>query len=218
MKRGAVLLGSRVKIAEDVAVIHNPGESLMPVVLNDDCEIGFYCVLHPGVQVGVGARISSHVVMERECVIGDNGFVGCHTILRPQTIAGARTAICHCVVSEGWSTIGEDCIVHDHTQLTKGAKIEDKVFIGPKVNFTNDPYIAHHRRDLHPDWFSPPTIKYGARVGSSAILVAKKGGLLLGRNCLVGAGAVVNKDVPDNAIVMGIPARVVGEVSIAERI
>ena len=90
--------------------------------------------------------------------------------------------------------------------------IEDEVFVGHGVMFTND-LPARHKSGRSPqteaDWKVEPTlVRRGASIGSNATIVA---GVTIGEGALVGAGAVVTKDVPDHAIVAGVPARVIGD-------
>jgi acetyltransferase-like isoleucine patch superfamily enzyme len=91
--------------------------------------------------------------------------------------------------------------------------IEDEVFVGHGVMFTNDLYPRAVRPDGRPqtdaDWTCLPTrVRRGASIGSNATILP---GLVIGAGALVGAGAVVTSDVPDHAIVVGVPARVVGD-------
>ncbi len=99
--------------------------------------------------------------------------------------------------------IGDRCKVEAFAFIPSGVTIEDEVFIGPHVCFTND---------LTPkaigQWELVPTlVKKGASVGANATVIC---GATIGKNALVGAGAVVTKDVPDNAVVVGCPARLIG--------
>jgi len=99
--------------------------------------------------------------------------------------------------------IGDRCKLEAFAFIPSGVTIEDEVFVGPHVCFTND---------LHPvavgDWEMTPTlVKKGASIGANATVVC---GVTIGRNAMVGAGAVVTRDVPDNAVVIGCPARLMG--------
>jgi acetyltransferase-like isoleucine patch superfamily enzyme len=110
--------------------------------------------------------------------------------------------------------IGERCKISSHSFVCEGVTIEDEVFVGHGVMFTNDllPRAATDAGGVQRDgdWECTPTlVRRGASIGSNATIVA---GVTVGRSALVGAGAVVTRDVPDHAIVAGNPARVVGDV------
>ncbi len=112
------------------------------------------------------------------------------------------------------ATIGVRCKISSHTFVCEGVVIEDHVFIGHGVMFTNDRYPRATTTDgslqSEADWKVEPTlVKRGASIGSNATIIC---GVTVGTGALVGAGAVVNKDVPDYAIVAGVPARVIGNL------
>ncbi|MBN2312532.1 MAG: N-acetyltransferase [Sedimentisphaerales bacterium] len=106
--------------------------------------------------------------------------------------------------------IGRNCKVSSHTFICEGVTIEDNVFIGHGVTFINDRYPGAVGPDgslqTDDDWDCIPTfVERGASIGSRATLLC---GITIGENALVGAGSVVTKDVPPNAVVAGNPARV----------
>jgi len=106
--------------------------------------------------------------------------------------------------------IGRRCKISSHTFICEGVTIDDNVFVGHGVMFTNDKYPRATNADgssqSEADWSVIPTrVKRGASIGSNATIVA---GVTIGENALVGAGAVVTRDVPDGATVAGVPARV----------
>jgi dTDP-4-dehydrorhamnose 3,5-epimerase-like enzyme len=92
-------------------------------------------------------------------------------------------------------------------QLWDGIRIEDDVFVGPNVTFTNDPFPRSKR---YPSKYETTLIQKGASIGANATLLP---GITVGQNAMIGAGAVVTKDVPPNAILSGNPARITGYVS-----
>ncbi len=127
---------------------------------------------------------------------------------------GSQTRIGPFVEIQRGVTVGARCKISSHTFICTGVTIEDEVFIGHGVMFTNDRYPRATNEDGSPqtagDWQMLPTrVKRRASIGSNATLLA---GITVGENALVGAGAVVTRDVPDFAIVVGVPARVVGDV------
>jgi UDP-2-acetamido-3-amino-2,3-dideoxy-glucuronate N-acetyltransferase len=108
--------------------------------------------------------------------------------------------------------VGRRCKISSHSFLCEGVTIEDNVFIGHGVVFTNDKYPRATNADGEPqseaDWKVVPTIvRQGASIGSNATVLA---GVTIGENAMVGAGAVVTRDVPGGETVAGVPARRVG--------
>jgi UDP-2-acetamido-3-amino-2,3-dideoxy-glucuronate N-acetyltransferase len=130
---------------------------------------------------------------------------GCH--IGEETKIGAFVEIRKGVV------IGKRCKIQAFAFIPEGVTIEDGVFIGPHVCFTNDlfPRAVNEDGSLQSatDWVTTPTlVKAGASVGANATILC---GITIGRSALVGAGAVVTKDVPDFAIVGGNPAKELGD-------
>jgi len=111
------------------------------------------------------------------------------------------------------AVVGSRCKVSSHTFICEGVTIEDEVFIGHGVMFINDLYPQATNEDgslqTDADWQLVTTrVKRRASIGSNATIL---GGVTIGKHALVGAGAVVTHDVPDHAVVAGVPARVVGD-------
>jgi len=134
---------------------------------------------------------------------------------------GARTRVWQFVVILPGAHIGEDCNINAHcfiendvligdrvtvkcgVYLWDGLRVADDVFIGPNVTFTNDRFPRSRQR---PERFETTTIERGASIGAGAVILP---GLTIGSRAMVAAGSVVTRDVPENALVMGSPARIV---------
>lgn len=119
---------------------------------------------------------------------------------------GADCNICSHVLIENDVTVGNRVTVKSGVQLWDGLRIEDDVFIGPNVTFTNDPFPRSKQYDQYSAAFSVTTVKAGATIGGGATILP---GITIGPHAMVGAGAVVTKSVPDGAVVVGNPARIV---------
>ena len=109
------------------------------------------------------------------------------------------------------SKIGSRCKISSHTFICEGVTLEDEVFIGHNVTFTNDRFPRSTAKDgrlqTEADWKCIPTlVKRGAAIGSGATLLC---GITIGEDALVGAGSVVTRDVPAGAVVAGNPARII---------
>ncbi len=127
---------------------------------------------------------------------------------------GAETKIGTFVEIQKNAVVGARCKISSHSFICEGVKIEDEVFIGHGVKFTNDIYPRAVNEDgslqSEVDWKVIETrVKRGASIGSNATILA---GVTIGARALVGAGAVVTRDVPDFAIASGVPAQVTGDV------
>lgn len=125
-------------------------------------------------------------------------------------LAGARIGqdcnICDHVFIEHDVVLGDRVTVKCGVQLWDGLRLGDDVFIGPNATFTNDPFP---RSKQYPTEFAQTVVAEGASIGGGAVILP---GVRVGRRAMVGAGAVVTRDVPPNAIVVGNPARIVGYV------
>ncbi|HYM79338.1 MAG TPA: acyltransferase [Candidatus Dormibacteraeota bacterium] len=134
------------------------------------------------------------------CTLGDETKVGAFVEIQKNALIGKR------------------CKISSHTFICEGVTIEDDVFVGHGVMFINDLYpraTTDGRLQTEDDWEVMPTrVKRGASLGSGAVILA---GVTIGEGALIGAGAVVTRDVPDQQIVKGVPARVVRRVPRSEQ-
>ena len=156
--------------------------------------MGFFrhdsAIVDDGAQVGEGSRIwhfvhvSSGAVVGRNVVLGQNVFVG------------------------GGAVIGDDCKVQNNVSIYDGVVLEDGVFCGPSAVFTNvqNPRARVERKTE----FRETRVGTGATLGANCTIVC---GVTIGRYAFIGAGAVVTRDVPDHALVAGVPARHIGWMS-----
>lgn len=151
---------------------------------------GQYCVIFPDVSIGEETRLGNFVMIRSNTQIGQGCTIGSYVDI------------------EGDVIIGNHVSLQSACYITRGVIIEDDVFCGPRVTTMNDKHICHRRSGLT---FvrNAPRILRAARVGGGSVLLPD---VTIGENAFVGAGSVVTKDVPARAIVVGNPARVVGQV------
>ncbi|MCP1265086.1 acyltransferase [Aeromonas hydrophila] len=135
--------------------------------------------------------------------IGEGTRVWQFSIILENAKIGTECNICAHTLIENDVTIGNRVTVKSGVYIWDGATIEDNVFIGPCVAFTNDKLP---RSKVYPEQFSRIHIKKNASIGANATLLA---GVTIGAYAMVGAGAVVTKDVPDYAVVVGNPAKII---------
>jgi UDP-2-acetamido-3-amino-2,3-dideoxy-glucuronate N-acetyltransferase len=147
--------------------------------------------------VGASTRIWAYTHVMEGAIIGTNCNIGSH-----------------CFIESGVS-IGDRVTIKNGNHLWEGVLLENEVFVGPGVCFTNDRYPRSPRlpvasaRYATQDWLLTTRVERGASVGAGAVIVP---GISLGEYCMVGAGAVVTSDVAAHALVLGNPARQVGWV------
>ncbi len=153
-----------------------------------------YLCIAPDVRLGNNVKLSKFVNFYG-CEIGDNTKIGAFVEIQKN------------------ARVGSNCKVSSHTFICEGVTIEDEVFIGHGVTFINDTYpraTSDGRLQTGADWKVEPTrVCRGASIGSGATVLSN---VTIGKKALVGAGSVVTKDVPDNAIVAGNPARLLRSV------
>ncbi|MGA2813318.1 MAG: acyltransferase [Candidatus Acidiferrum sp.] len=145
----------------------------------------------PDVKLGKDVRLSKFINLYG-CAIGDNTKIGAFVEIQKN------------------ATVGKNCKISSHTFVCEGVVIEDEVFVGHNVAFINDSYpratAADGQLQTEQDWKVEQTlVKKRASIGSGSTILSK---VTIGENALVGAGSVVTKDVPANAVVAGNPARI----------
>ena len=153
--------------------------------------------------------MNEHVCVAADVRLGENvrlskfiNLYGCEV--------GANTKIGAFVEIQKNAKVGQNCKISSHTFICEGVTIEDDVFVGHSVTFINDSYpratTPAGSLQTETDWKVEPTrVRQGASIGSGSTILSN---LTIGENALIGAGSVVTRDVPANAIVAGNPAKI----------
>jgi UDP-2-acetamido-3-amino-2,3-dideoxy-glucuronate N-acetyltransferase len=157
---------------------------------------GDFVRIAPDVRLGRDVRVYGFVNLYG-CEIGDESKIGAFVEIQKGVQVGRRVKVC------------------SHTFICEGVTIEDEVMVGHGVMFINDKHPRATTEDgelkTEADWTCTPTlVKRGASIGSNATILC---GVTIGEGAMVGAGSVVTHDVPDGAVVAGVPARIVEERS-----
>ena len=187
------VLGDGVRVLENAVVGKQPSLSPRSTAKREELpptEIGDGTIVSTGAIVFAGSRIGARVILgDQSCVrervtVGDDVVIGRGSLVENDTTIGALTKIQAMAYITAYSTL------------------EEQVFIAPCVQTTNDNFMG--RTERRHELIKGPTIRRGARVGGGAVLLPA---VVIGEEAFVGAGAVVTKDVPARAVVVGNPAR-----------
>ena len=151
---------------------------------------GDFCVIFPRVDIGGGTRLGNYVLIRSDTRVGTDCTIGSHCDI------------------EGEVAIGNRVSLQSFCYITRGVVIEDDVFCGPSMVFTNvmNPRSAVSRKEE----YMTTRVRRGATIGANATIIC---GSTLGEYAFVGAGAVVKGDIPPYAMVVGVPARIAGWMS-----
>jgi acetyltransferase-like isoleucine patch superfamily enzyme len=164
-------------------------EELPPLELGPGTIVSTGAVVFAGTTVGERVIVGDQASVRERCTIGDDVVIGRGSLVENDTSVGALTKI------------------QAHAYITAYSVLEDNVFIAPCVVTTNDNFMG--RTEKRHDLVKGPTIRRGARIGGGVVLLP---GIEVGEEAFVGAGAVVIRDVPARALVVGNPARQIREV------
>lgn len=158
----------------------------------------------------VSVKLGFGVVIDDDCIIGQNVFIGHNSILRNKVIIDDAVTIGHLCLIEANVKIGKGTTIQSQCHITKSAVIEDLVFLGPSVITCNDKNISSHgRAQVIGQKLEGPLICHGARIGAGCLVVP---GVKIGENAFIAAGSLVSKNVPAAEFWAGRPARKVKNV------
>jgi acetyltransferase-like isoleucine patch superfamily enzyme len=215
-----LLCGERVAIGKDVQLGAH-------VVVHDDVTIGDGCTIEDqvvlgkrprlargsaaagevsGLRLGDGVTVCAGAVVFAGARLGDGALVGDQAFVRERSSVGVASVIGRGSVVDNDVELGARVKVQSGVYLTAFTVVEDDVFLGPGALTSNDDTMGRHGRERP---LRGATLRRACRVGAGAVLTP---GVEVGEEAFVAAGAVVTHDVPPRAVVMGVPARVTGEV------
>lgn len=212
--------------------------TLRPVVLGDRVTVGAYAVLHGGTRIGTettvghqtivgepehgyavrqvypgagaattigtGVVIRAGAILYAGVVIGDDTTIGHHSLLRTGVTVGSGSQLAANLTVERGCRIGSGVRCSPGSHLTAGTEIADRAFLGAGVRTINDKHLVWREPDGEVP-LAPPRFGQGCRIGSGAVVLA---GVTISDRAVVGAGAVVTRDVHEDTTVYGVPARV----------
>lgn len=209
--RHGVIIGNNVTIHPHVVI--EPG-----VILGDNVEVfpGAYIgkepkgpglarrpSFEPWIKIGDNCNIGPHSVIYYEVEVGANTLIGDGASIREKCKIGFNCIISRHVTINYSASVGNYSKVMDGTHITGNCKVGNNVFIAPNVGMANDNALGKLSYDETA--IIGPIIKDSASIGLGALLLP---GVVIGENAVVGVGSVVTSDVPDTAVVMGVPARI----------
>lgn len=203
------VIGDNVRIGDNVTIYDN-------VLVGDNCVICNDCVIgeplndyyhdehytNPKTYIGEGSLIRSHSIIYAGCEIGKNFSSGHRVTIRENTVIGDNSSIGTLSDIQGNLKIGSYCRLHSNVHIAQQSTIGDFVFMYPYSVMTNDPY--------------PPSedIKGGmigdySQIGAHAVISP---GVKVGSNCLIGAGSLVSRNIPDYSLAKGDPAKIIVDI------
>ncbi|MFI5955320.1 DapH/DapD/GlmU-related protein [Cryptosporangium sp. NPDC051539] len=217
-------------------LVHDLVSVARQIVLADHVSVGAFVIVHGGTHIGAGSRIGHHTIVGepeygyamREVyvgagsttrlgsavvvrsgaivyagvVIGDDSTIGHHTLLRTDVHVGTGCQLAANVTVERGTHIGDRVRVSPASHLTGAMTIGDGAYVGAGVRTINDKHLIW-RDPEHEEPMTPPTFASGARIGTGSVILD---GVTVGTNAVIGAGAVVTRDVEPNTKAYGVPA------------
>jgi UDP-2-acetamido-3-amino-2,3-dideoxy-glucuronate N-acetyltransferase len=188
-------IGNNVRISDNVVIGKQPARAKRSIFQDKSQNL-------PPSAIGSNCTLGAQAVVYAGCVIGDDVFVADLATLRENVSVGHSTIVGRNVTIENFTTIGAKCKLETNCYITAYSTIEDFCFIAPMVTTTNDNYLGRtEERFKH---FKGVTVRRGGRIGAGAVILP---GIEIGADAVVGAGAVVTKNVPPRRVVAGVPAR-----------
>ncbi|MFX1300532.1 MAG: DapH/DapD/GlmU-related protein [Promethearchaeota archaeon] len=195
--QGPAKIGSSVFFGERASVgfpsqrqiIHfQEGKTDSPVAGSAVTKIGNHCIIRTESVIYAGSQI------------GNNVRMGHNTLIREKVTIGDNTLVGTGVVIDGNTSVGKNVSIQTNVYIPWQTMIEDHVFLGPNSILTNDKYVMRKDYEL-----KGPILRRGVSVGAGAVILPA---IEIGSEAVIGAGAVVTKDVPPKAIVYGVPGRI----------
>jgi len=163
-------------------------------------------------EIGAGSVVCAAAIVLAGARLGDGVIVGDQAYVRERAVVGDGSLVGHRATLESDVVVGQRVRIQTGAYVTRWTVVEDDVFVGPGASTTNDDTMGRHGPDYE---LRGATLRRACRVGGSAVLCP---GVEVGEEAFVAAGAVVTRDVPPRAVVMGVPARVVREVPEGDRL
>ncbi len=190
-------IGKNTYVAPTVIVGH-PGKSERHLLIEDRLDEV------EGAIIGENCVIRDYGVIYSGAKVGDRCQTGHNFVIREGTTIGSGTLVGSGVIIEDDCSIGSSVSIQSSVYIPTGCVIEDGVFLGPRSVLTNDKYMGRSE-----NWLEPVTVRRGARIGANSVILPR---VTIGKDAVVGSGAVVTRDVEDYAVVVGNPARKIKDV------
>ncbi len=188
-------------------------------------EVGTGARIHPSVTfvpfedkksvIGKRVKIDSGSVIYGGVEIGNDSIIGHNSVVRWNVRIGTHSIVANLCMLEGNTTIGDHTLITSNCHIGQKTKIGNYVFMAPLCGVINDPKMYYYRKEYsqtgeHWKLLGGATIEDGARIATGVVLLPM---IHVGKHAVIGVGAVVTKDVPDYAVVFGVPAQVRDHVS-----